>query len=71
MINNEIQLKHICDEYGVQVLIESAGCVIFYKNSGDSEVIPFDDVIDKKYILNKFEMVADLSKLQMNRYVLD
>lgn len=71
MINNEIKLKHICDEYEVQILMESTGCVVFYKNIGESEVIPFDDIVDKQYLLNNFEMVADLSRLQLNRYVLD
>ena len=61
------KLDQICNEYDVQVLFENSGCVIFYLNSQESDVIPYEDGMDYKYVLDNFEMVADLSKLYLNQ----
>lgn len=66
MRNKKSRLIELSNEYDVQIQMESGGCFIFYKNIQEADVIPFTDEVDDNYILDNFEMVADLSKLQLN-----
>lgn len=66
MQNNKHRLMELCNEYDVHIQFEKEGCLVYYKNSGDTDIIPFTDEVDTSYILENFEMVADLSKLQLN-----
>lgn len=70
MRTNKAQLNRICLEYDVDILMDNGGAVVFYKNTMESDVIPFDETITENYFLDNFEMVADLSKLQLNLYSL-
>jgi len=70
MQTDKSKLEQICNEYEVQLSFHNDGCIIFYNNTLESDVIPFDDVVDTKFILNNFEMVADMSKLNLNMYEL-
>lgn len=63
------RLDQICNEYDVQILFENSGCVIFYQNSQESDVVPYENGMDYKYVIDNFEMVADLSKLHLNQMV--
>lgn len=68
MRNHKTQLEHICNMYDVDVIVENAGAIVFYKNTLESDVIAFDDVVNKSYFLDNFEMSIDMSKLQLNLY---
>jgi regulatory protein YycI of two-component signal transduction system YycFG len=68
MQNYKSKLEQLCNEYDVQIIFEKAGCVIFYKNTQESDVISYDKgFMDDRYVIDNFEMVADLSKLHINQ----
>ncbi len=50
----------------VRIQFEQDGCIVYYINTQDTDVIPYTEDVDVNYILDNFEMVADFSKLQMN-----
>ena len=62
----EASIRILCREYDVQITLAESGAIVYYKNISESDVIPFDEEITLNYFLDNFEMVADLSKLQMN-----
>lgn len=66
MRNNKSRLIELSNEYEVQIQFENDGCIVFYKNTTDTDIIPYTNDIDVNYILDNFEMVADFSKLQLN-----
>lgn len=66
MRNHKTQLEYICNMYDVDVIVENSGAIVFYKNTLESDVIAFDDVVNKSYFLENFEMSIDMSKLQLN-----
>jgi regulatory protein YycI of two-component signal transduction system YycFG len=68
MQNYKSKLEQLCNEYDVQIIFERTGCVIFYKNTQESDVISYDKgFMDDRYVIDNFEMVADLSKLHINQ----
>lgn len=71
MRTNKAQLNRICLEYDVDILMDNGGAVVFYKNTMESDVIPFDETVTENYFIDNFEMIADLSKLQLNLYALN
>lgn len=71
MRTKNAQLNRLCLEYDIDILIENGGAVVFYKNTMESDVIPFNEEVTAKYFLDNFEMIADLSKLQLNLYALN
>lgn len=66
MRNHKTELEKICSEYDVDVIVDNLGAIVFYKNTLESDVIPFDDGVDKSYFIEHFEMSIDMSKLQLN-----
>lgn len=66
MQNRKNRLIELSNEYDVHIRFENDGCIVFYNNTQDTDVIPYSSDITMDYILNNFEMVADLSKLQLN-----
>ncbi len=66
MRNNKSKLIELTNEYDVRIQFEQDGCIVYYINTQDTDVIPYTDEVDVNYILDNFEMVADFSKLQMN-----
>ena len=71
MRTRQASLNRLMLDHEVDILISGSGAVIYYKNTSDSDVIPFDEEITLDYFIDNFEMVADLSKLQMNLYQLN
>lgn len=70
MRNNYSKLIELQDDYDLQIIVSGGGAVVFYKNTMESDVITFDDQVTEKYFLDNFEMVVDMSKLQLNLYQL-
>jgi hypothetical protein len=66
MRNNRSRLIELTNEYEVRIQFEQDGCIVYYINTQETDVIPYTNEIDVNYILDNFEMVADFSKLQMN-----
>lgn len=66
MRNNKSKIIELCKEYEVQITLASEGCIVFYKNTHETDLIHFDEEITLDYFLDNFEMVADFSKLQIN-----
>ena len=66
MRNNRSKLIELTNEYEVRIQFENDGCIVYYNNTQDTDVIPYTDDVDVNYILDNFEMVADFSKLQGN-----
>lgn len=64
------RLIELQDDYDLQIVVSNGGAVVFYKNTMESDVIAFDEEVTEKYFLDNFEMVVDLSKLQMNLHQL-
>ena len=60
------RLIELTNEYEVRIQFEKDGCIVYYTNTQDTDVIPYTNEIDVNYILDNFEMVADFSKLQLN-----
>jgi len=66
MRNNKSRLIELTNEYEVLIQFENDGCIVYYQNTKDTDVIPYTNEVDVNYILDNFEMVADFSKLQLN-----
>lgn len=66
MRNNRSRLIELSNEYEVHIQFEKNGCIVYYQNTQDTDVIPYTNEINVNYILDNFEMVADFSKLQLN-----
>jgi hypothetical protein len=66
MRNNKSRLIELTNEYEVLIQFEKDGCIVYYQNTQDTDVIPYTNEVDVNYILDNFEMVADFSKLQLN-----
>lgn len=66
MQNNKTKLEQIKDQYNVDLTFAGNGCAISYLSSGESEFIFFDETLTLQYILDNFDMVADMSKLNLN-----
>jgi hypothetical protein len=66
MQNNKTKLEQIKDQYNVDLTFIGNGCVINYLSSGEDEFINFDETLTLQYILDNFDMVADMSKLNLN-----
>lgn len=66
MRNNQSRLLELQTNYNADITLLDGGAVVFYKNTMESDVIPFDEEMTKKYFLENFEMVVDMSKLQLN-----
>jgi hypothetical protein len=66
MQNNKTKLEQIKDQYNVDLTFIGNGCVINYLNSNEDEFIYFDETLTLQYILDNFDMVADMSKLNLN-----
>jgi len=66
MRNNKSRLIELTNEYEVLIQFENDGCIVYYQNTQDTDVIPYTNDVDVNYILDNFEMVADFSKLQLN-----
>jgi hypothetical protein len=66
MRNNKSRLIELSNEYEVRIQFERDGCIVYYTNTQETDVIPYTNEIDVNYILDNFEMVADFSKLQLN-----
>jgi hypothetical protein len=66
MQNNKTKLEQIKDQYNVDLTFIGNGCVINYLASGEDEFIYFDETLTLQYILDNFDMVADMSKLNIN-----
>lgn len=66
MRNKRSRLIELCNDYDLQITLESGGAVVFYKNTMECDVVTFDNNVTEDYFLDKFEMVVDLSKLQLN-----
>jgi len=66
MRNNRSRLIELSNEYDVRIQFEKDGCIVYYQNTKETDVIPYTNEIDVNYILDNFEMVADFSKLQLN-----
>ena len=60
------RLIELTNEYEVRIQFEKDGCIVYYTNTQDTDVIPYTNEVDVNYILDNFEMVADFSKLQLN-----
>lgn len=71
MRTRQARINRLMLEHEVDILISGNGAVIYYKNTSDSDVVPFDDDMTMDYFIDNFEMVADLSKLQLNLYALN
>lgn len=71
MITKQATLNRLCLDYDIDILMDNNGAVVFYKNTQESDVIPFDESVTANYFLENFEMVADLSKLQLNQMMYD
>ena len=74
MQNKKHRMLQLNSDYDVQIMFEKEGCIVFYNNTQDTDVIPYTKDVDENYILDNFEMVADFSKLQGNsesKYYLD
>jgi hypothetical protein len=56
----------IRDRYNVDLTFIGNGCVINYLSSREDEFIYFDEALNLQYILDNFDMVADMSKLNLN-----
>lgn len=68
MRTNHSRIIEIKNMYDVDVIFESGGCIVYYLNTQETDVIPFTEEIDMNFVLDNFEMVSDMSKLQMNLY---
>lgn len=66
MQNKKHRLIELTNEYEVRIQFENDGCIVYYTNTQDTDVIPYTNEVDVNYILDNFEMVADFSKLQLN-----
>jgi hypothetical protein len=66
MRNNRSRLIELTNEYEVRIQFEKDGCIVYYQNTQDTDVIPYTNEVDVNYILDNFEMVTDFSKLQLN-----
>lgn len=66
MQNNKTKLEQIKDQYNVDLTFIGNGCVINYLNSGEDEFINYDETLTLQYILDNFDMVADISRLNLN-----
>lgn len=66
MRTKEASIRILCREYDVHITLTDSGAIVYYNNTEESDIIPFDEEITPRYFLDNFEMVADLSKLQMN-----
>ena len=66
MQNNKTKLEQIKDQYNVDLTFIGNGCVINYLNSKEDEFINYDETLTLQYILDNFDMVADISKLNLN-----
>jgi hypothetical protein len=68
MRNNKSRLVELCNDYDLQITLTDSGAIVFYKNTMESDVIAFSEDVTQNYFLEKFEMVMDLSKLQLNMH---
>lgn len=68
MRTKQASLNRLMLDYDVDILISGSGAVVYYKNTDDSDIIPFNEDVTIDYFIDNFEMVTDLSKLQMNLY---
>lgn len=68
MQNHNSRIKELSSAYDVQLEFATNGCLIFYKNTMETDLVEYNNYIDKKYLLNNFELVVDSIKLQDNLY---
>ena len=68
MQNFKNRIHELSNAYDVQLEFANNGCLIFYKNTMETDLIEYNQYIDKKYLLNNFELVVDSIKLQDNLY---
>jgi len=66
MRNKKSRLVELCNNYDLQITMEGDGAIVFYKNTMECDVVAFNKDITEDYFLERFEMVVDLSKLQLN-----
>lgn len=68
MQSHSHRIKELSENYNVQLEFASNGCLIFYKNTMETDLISYNKYVDQKYLLENFEMIADSVKLQDNLY---
>lgn len=58
-----IQLEN---EYNLQLNFAEDGCVVFFSNTMEADLILYTEDVDKKYIINNFDMIVDVYKFTEN-----
>jgi len=60
------KIQQLENEHQVQLNFSDDGVVIFFCNTMEADLILYNEEIDKKYIVNNFDMVVDIYKFTEN-----
>ena len=60
------KIKQLEEEHNIQLKFSEDGCVVFFKNTMEADLILYTTEINQKYILENFDYVVDVYKFTEN-----
>jgi hypothetical protein len=66
MQTDSSKINQLENEYNVQLNFAEDGCVVFFCNTMEADLILYTEDVDKKYIINNFDMIVDIYKFTEN-----
>lgn len=60
------KIQQLENEHQVQLNFSEDGCVVFFCNTMEADLIIYNEEVDKKYIVNNFDMMVDVYKFTEN-----
>ena len=60
------RINQLENEHQVQLNFAEDGVVVFFCNTMEADLILYTGEIDKKYIVNNFDMIVDIYKFTEN-----
>lgn len=66
MQTNKSKVAQLEHQHDIQFNFSEDGCVVFFKNTMEADLILYTEEINQKYILENFDMVVDVYKFTEN-----